>query len=376
MPTGTSFNAAQQHLTQSPVPYRPNSGNVPRWLNPANDNFGPPANDNTPIPRSLLRQGTAIPLRVIRNHILPFERYQQAIRIWNNLNEANRIIQQNPRQMVLHNYLKFENCGPGGTPREAAWPNCGAAYYVSDDAGFPPAGATVVYVWGAYVTRHPVVPFNAYEPGYAVIKDSAQQYHRWAMADAHPVGLPRPALQPWLLPTALPGQPVPIPRPFQPYVTQEGREVGPAAPARPGRWTADRPLRPRGEPHVNKKPEENTRERKIQVSPKVMWLLRRAHDLTEGLDFLDALYEALPPQYRTDRSGRTRLGARIGPNRPYATPMDKARSLYRNWDRVNVPAAMRNLAQNQIIDIVLGRANQGADAFSNRNLGGSRLVFS
>lgn len=384
---GTSPRPSRQ-----PSPYRPGSPAPRNPVRPANDPIGlpNPANDNDrPVTRPAppRRPTVYVPPQVRRSNQYRLNRFLTA---YQHYNDATASIAAITSQFTSTGYSVNSslNCGPGAVVINRAWTVCGGAFANPYSAvGRTPYNATQVFVWGRHLFPHAIVPGTGwYERGYVV--NRASPLGRWAQSTAPRTGtFPNVSPQPRQQPQPLPGvaqQPV-IPRPLQPYVGHNPLPGGqPVTRPRPGTdsWSPPRPLEdpfsyqfPRTEPHLPRPPRPLDRERKLGVDRTTMWLLHRAHDFSEGLDFLDALYEALPVQYRTSKSGRTRNNSRAGPGRPYATPLDKARDLYRNWHRVNLPEAIRNIAYNALEDAVLGRVNAGADSFSNRNLGGRRLVL-
>lgn len=372
----------------------PNRAKPPR---PANDPMQPPdpANDNDPpgTPPGRRRRPPLrpyVPPHIRRLNLQRLNRWQNA---WDAYNDGRSSLEAISSVFTRFNYAVNAglNCGPGVQAMNAAWTACGPELAVANSAGRRVnTNTTPVFVWGPIVRPHNVVDFSWRARG--IRYDRGTGYARAAQSPAWNYGpLGRWSVQPRTQPQPLPGEPqVPVtPRPLNPHVNPNpnpgGNPVGRYSPnqgydaePRPNQW--DRRVAgvrqfPRTEPHVDRPSPPGDRERKVRVPRQIMWLLHRAHDISEGLDFLEALYDALPKQYRTSFSGRTRNNARIGANKPYATPFDKARDLYRNWDKVDLPLAIKNIAKNAVEDAVLGRLNSGSDRFSNRNLGGRRLVL-
>lgn len=117
-------------------------------------------------------------------------------------------------------------------------------------------------------------------------------------------------------------------------------------------------------PTPHKPPPPKTHEKKGQVAAAVGAAVKVAFAATEAVDAMEALYEALPDDIkkRTPKSGRTRKGALIGYNQPFATPLDKALVLWRNLRHVNMSEAVKNLIINHIVDYVIGTGSaKGAD---------------
>lgn len=250
-------------------------------------------------------------------------------------------------------YGVTDACGGGGGPvlQTQGWPACGADYVVNNvpDKQF---FAGKIYYWGPYSR-----PFGGtrayYKPGFIMerlpgIPTTVRA--GYVNAPVGPVYSPRPGITlPMVQPKTAPqikGPTQPPPPTFQPPIHK-------AVPPGPG-----------------------VKERKGRAAPAVAAALAAAHGFTEGVDVVDALFEALPKnlQRETKRSGRTKRGAKIGEGKPFLTPLDKAMSIYRNLAHLDLNAAALNLLKNHLEDKIIGRMNAGADSFSRRNLGGSRFV--
>lgn len=91
-------------------------------------------------------------------------------------------------------------------------------------------------------------------------------------------------------------------------------------------------------------PGEGTRERKVRVRGSG-GVLRILNSVTEALDFIDALWLALPANLRT----------------PYATPQQKLADLYTNINEIDVEQAITNVILEQVEDYAFGRASQIAN---------------
>lgn len=101
-------------------------------------------------------------------------------------------------------------------------------------------------------------------------------------------------------------------------------------------------VKPLPDPHTAGRPPARTKERKIDAhGPGLAWVKRGLSFVTEGLDYLDAFYDAIE-------------GA---PKRPMS-PEAKARYLYAHWQDVDMAKAMQNLAANAIEDYVIGKAQK------------------
>lgn len=175
-----------------------------------------------------------------------------------------------------------------------------------------------------------------------------------------PLGRPI-VLDPMNLPIKWPmPYPEPVPHPIapkrldHPMIRQTGNSV-----ERPGR----RPI-PRRPPRDPKKEKEVKLAARGGVMRAILSIQKIGHATTEALDALDALHSALPKQYRARPVYVEGLGWRK------ASPQAKAKALWENVEHIDWEKAAVELAQNQIEDAILGRANAGADrALNNSPIG-------
>jgi len=116
---------------------------------------------------------------------------------------------------------------------------------------------------------------------------------------------------------------------------------------------------------AQRRPGKGERERKVQVS---RFILQAVSQVTEGLDFIKAMYPCLPKAiraaneskfYRGLRGDRVRRGKVVGqrgkrtkivgPRTKY-TPADKAKLLYQHLDKMDIGCAMFNFIWDQVED--------------------------
>lgn len=214
---------------------------------------------------------------------------------------------------------------------------------------------------------------------------------RWVDPFSDPIGIPLPEPQapPWWVQPYLPQNPerdpieqplrVPARRPQASPDAEEGRRFGPQslpsrAPGRNPRFTVhpqvgqtypdyvvgpgvapsigSRPGRPnirvRQKPiHRRRPPGRNEKERKFVGAINRRSALGKALNfVTEGLDILNALWDALPDGAQTKKKGVV------------TRPDQKLRDLYDNWEQVDWDRAFDNIIENQVEDYVLGKAGQ------------------
>lgn len=198
-----------------------------------------------------------------------------------------------------------------------------------------------------------------------------------------PRWLPNPALDPALLPI---NKPAPLPRPlprtqWRAAEKRNERQYGlgrqavrPNPLARPDSWrdpmiaealfpypSARVQLAPSPKllpgRHRFRPPPRGTKERKFILNSVPGALRLLANAVTETNDFVEALYFAVPPRYRSEFSKQNRAGLH-----------EKMAIIYRHYDKINVEHAINNLIDNQIEDTIFGIAG-GLQGRANRKLG-------
>lgn len=108
----------------------------------------------------------------------------------------------------------------------------------------------------------------------------------------------------------------------------------------------------------NNPPGRNTKERKVNVQSVAGRAWFAINLFTEGLDFLDVLWNAIDPDVRTPRWSRNPDGSwnRLDWN-------DKLADLYNHWDEIDIAAALAGFVNNQFEDMVYGLlGRQGVSA--------------
>lgn len=111
-------------------------------------------------------------------------------------------------------------------------------------------------------------------------------------------------------------------------------------------------------------PPPRTHERKGQVQAGIGKAVQVAFAVTEGVDVVDALFDALPASVRKNapKSGVARKGAMIGEGTRYSTPIDKALTVFKNYKQMDLSEAVKNLLINHFVDKIIGTMSaQGAD---------------
>lgn len=110
-------------------------------------------------------------------------------------------------------------------------------------------------------------------------------------------------------------------------------------------------------PHTNKKPKRGEKERKVK-SPVVGILWGAMGTVTEGMDALDAAYDALPKSVKNEKPPKYLWGDKEGTaqwRREQNTPQAKAWKLWRNFDDMDVEKFARNMVRNHVNDMMWGK---------------------
>lgn len=123
--------------------------------------------------------------------------------------------------------------------------------------------------------------------------------------------------------------------------------------------------RPRPDPLTRPKPPKpKEKERKGQIQEGLGRAVQIAFAATEGSDAVDAIWDALPKEYksRTAKSGVARKGAMIGEGTRYSTTIDKAMAVFKYYKHLNLSDVAKNLLINHFVDKVIGTLSaKGAD---------------
>lgn len=99
------------------------------------------------------------------------------------------------------------------------------------------------------------------------------------------------------------------------------------------------------------------KERKIKLSPAFIIMLKAASATTEGIDFVNALYDALPDEAKVKfRDTEHVLRS--------ATIQQKLQALYDGADKLDIPQAFQNLIQEQFQDYVYGKIGKASGEVS------------
>lgn len=178
--------------------------------------------------------------------------------------------------------------------------------------------------------------------------------------DPRPAPLPRvprlpPPLPGWTLPVPRPGprpSPRPSPRPGP------GPAPTPGTPPRPGEPTpSPRPSpapAPSPQPHRSEPPPGRTKEKKVQSK-----FMRLVGLFTEGTEFMEALYDAIPRHLQPGnyvlhrKDGSTFIAKRWNP-----TPQQRWAAVLKHFEHIDVAKALKNLTVNEITDRIGAKFGQ------------------
>ena len=100
-----------------------------------------------------------------------------------------------------------------------------------------------------------------------------------------------------------------------------------------------------------RQPRKNTKERKVTVRTVSGRLWAALNLFTEGLDFVDVLWESIPKEDRT----QPRRNPRTGEVYPVGVD-DRLWDIYDHWDEIDIAVALENFINNQVEDFVYGQA--------------------
>lgn len=228
----------------------------------------------------------------------------------------------------------------------------------------------------------PTVPWRYYDYSQWERVTSSPSYGREAGVAAYvmpqsagdPAGVTKPDFHPFIsidpgilpiLPGAVP-DPKPVPWPLLPVAVPSGDpqtpDIGYYIPRDPNTDPGQPPIavtlggprvQPYAEPHRLRRPRRGERERKYTINPSTALFIRRLYDAaTETVDFVDALYWALPkgahikPRFVKDPTGKWH---KIGPSLP-----SKVEVVIENWRSLDMRKAVRNLLVNEANDRFYG----------------------
>jgi len=129
----------------------------------------------------------------------------------------------------------------------------------------------------------------------------------------------------------------------------------PSAEYQPGKPPVVRPDAP---PTPREPPGPGEKERKVQV--KVGGAAAKIINFaTESLDLINALYDALPYEFRPGYYKLHGKGGKVFYKKRWnASQWQRMKALYEHWDKVNVPDALKNVLWNDLMDRAFGKWGQ------------------
>lgn len=200
---------------------------------------------------------------------------------------------------------------------------------------------------------------NDYDPGVerGPVRSTRPVERPSPLPAEHPVPETPPDVE--LLPPPFPGMwpwppPAVEPSPTAGRTPPRASRPGPRPSPRPGPWS---PGEPGGPPKGGPKPPgKNTKERKMKVKNRfgksLAFIVRHAVNTpTEVLDFINAMYFAIPVQYRPGYYPlHRRDGSVFYKKRWNASLVQRIRTVYRHYDKIHPADLLQNLAGNQAGD--------------------------
>lgn len=111
-------------------------------------------------------------------------------------------------------------------------------------------------------------------------------------------------------------------------------------------------------------PKPRTKEKKGRIPAWFGEIAKRAWDVTEANDLAENLFECLPDaiQKKAPKTGRTHKGSWAGEGHRYTSIVDKARTVHRNLELLDLDCAFRKVSCNHITDMLWGRFFGTVDA--------------
>lgn len=111
-------------------------------------------------------------------------------------------------------------------------------------------------------------------------------------------------------------------------------------------------------------PRPRTKEKKGRIPAWFAQIAKRAWDVTEANDLAENLFECLPDaiQKKAPKTGRTHKGSWAGEGHRYTSIVDKARTVHRNLELLDLDCAFRKVSCNHITDMLWGRFFGTVDA--------------
>lgn len=110
-----------------------------------------------------------------------------------------------------------------------------------------------------------------------------------------------------------------------------------------------------GGQYHNAPPQKGTKERKTKAQKVMAKLFEEAMGLTEAIDLIDVLYDALPKEVRK-KTPKTGVVSKTGfnPGMKYVSPWDKAKAVFTHFGELDLPKAMAGVVANHFSDKAWG----------------------
>lgn len=347
---------------------------------PANDNIRvpSPANDNTPRlpgrdPAPPKAFGRRLPpaAKLLARRSLSFARLVRfvpylgwGLLAWDAYQLLRDIRMASAGGIDLSMYDVTSSCAGGGVPQRRSWNHCDPIY--APPLSLEPGQYRFVDTWQIdYTKEHPSFDgWYSSQPGLRLQMKPDPYYNdeigTWPGINIKPAPqpVPWPAVDPFIFPPLSPmPEPKPLPRTAVPKHKPDPDE---------GDWsergnsTNPRTRVRRGTAHRPQPPKKNEKERKSRVQKGASVVLAGGYAVTEGVDFIEALYDGVMTPWGHMRSALPEQFKQ----KSALSPQAKAKLLYEHWDKIDLQQALFNLAANQVIDLAVGSAAGNANTFA------------
>ena len=176
-----------------------------------------------------------------------------------------------------------------------------------------------------------------------------------------PEGLPLPSPEAW---------PVGVPYPSTPPPVRGPRPANNGNSTRDSSSPGSRTKKDTGFDPFPRRPRKGEKEAKIATDETLAAIVgKKISTYSEFGDFIDSIWEALDPYYRTNRHGEFRYRGHRTPNLH-----EKFNDIYHNLDRVDWTQAVKNLVLNEIQDQIIGRLIGKTTKVFGPNLGNALIA--
>ena len=347
---------------------------------PANDNNPVPANDNRPVVAP--KTQTHVPSWPVAKTITRGIKRYSILGWYDFIHDVLEIVHLTQTALIQVGgaWVFNRNCGRAGPVTAMSWGgggNLGASCLVLQQpstqsplwSAIPPTATSLRFSEPYFAGVAQGIRYRTYDtytrPPAVYPDDYLNIRPYWFLPHVNP----RPFAPPGVpVGRPIPGRPRPIPRrppplpgdvpipempgdPVRnPYGNPQGKPVNRSVTITETQTYNQVKAVPRGNPKRGEK------ERKVKPNvPGVFLVMQKiAHSTTEFVDFVDAIWKALPDEIQYQVAEK-------------APPQAKMDLIYREFDKVDLNEALKNLVINHITDKVIGRANKSVKKWATDN---------